>query len=68
MSTMSAVLFSEVATYPPSGGASRQSMSWIASCAGEPTVGLKGCSMSEALEASWVSRVKMRGMVLSSSV
>jgi hypothetical protein len=43
-------------------------MSWIASWAGEPTEALKGCSTSDALEASCVSRVKMRGMVVSSSV
>jgi hypothetical protein len=31
-------------------------------------MGLKGCSIRDALEASWVSRVKFRGTLLVSSV
>jgi hypothetical protein len=57
-----------VATYPPSGGAFGQSTSWIVSWYWFVTIGRNGCSMSEALEASWVSRVKIRGTVIVSSV
>src|SRR5262249_39600045 len=66
--TSSAVVFTVVATYPPSGGTAFQSMSCMASWLGAVTVGLKGCSTRDALDASWVSRVKMRGMVWESSV